>query len=131
MPYTHVVNNNVTYSAGSANTRAEFSYSQTAGAEANLSEEYTDATDSLTAWEMDVSQLKSIIMVATGGDITVETNDGVTPGDTISLTDGVPVIYTAADSSSTNPLTTDVTALYITNTGTATLKINALYDPTV
>lgn len=131
MPYTHTINENITYGAGSSNTRVTQEFSQTAGAEANVSESFTDATDVEVDFALDVSQLKSLLMYASGGDITVETNDGTTPGDTITLVDGQYTVYTAASGSGTsNPFSTDITALFITNTGTADLVIRALYDPT-
>lgn len=132
MAYTHTINENITYSAGASNTRVVQAFTQTAGGEANVSESFTDATDALVDFTLDVSQLKSLLMYADGGDITVETNDGTTPGDTITLTDGAHTIYSAASGSGTaNPFSVDVTSLYITNTGTASLVIRALYDPTV
>lgn len=132
MSYTHSISENVTYTAGQSVTRIVQTFSQTAGAEANVSESFTDATDALVDFTLDVSQLKSLVMYSEGGDITVETNDGTTPGDTINLVSGQYTVYSAASGSGTsNPFSTDVTSLYITNTGTASLVIRALYDPTV
>lgn len=105
---------------------------QTAAATQSIEESFADATtDGLLAFTLDVSQCKSFYMVSTQ-DITIETNDGTTPGNTINLVAGVPYLW-HADSYQAFLLTVDVTALYITNASgqTATLQIEVLFDPTV
>ena len=104
---------------------------QTAGGEANIDEAVTDGAEQLVAYELDISQAKMFMMWSQGGNMTVKTNSDTVPDDTISLVDGETLTWTTDEPNLTIPLTADVTALYVTNTGTATLKIRCLYDPTV
>lgn len=104
----------------------------TGGAKQSIEESVPDSsTDLAIAFTLDVSQLKSLYIVS-DQDITLETNSGSSPADTISLVAGVPYVW-HADSYHTCLLGTDVTGLFATNSsGTdATLQIEALYDPTV
>jgi len=106
--------------------------SQTAGEELNLSESFTDATDALVAFTLDVSQCKAFAIWSVGGNMTVETNSSSSPVDTFALVDGVAVLWSVAQPNTPdNPVTTDITALYVTNTGTAVLHVRSLSDPTV
>jgi len=86
-------------------------------------------TDQLLVMSLDVSAVKSFWMVSDQA-LTVETNDGTTPADTIVLVANVPYVW-CTDSYDTFLLGTDVTALYLTNASgsTATLKIEAVVDP--
>lgn len=79
---------------------------------------------------IDVSQAVSVWMHSTQ-DITLETNDGTTPDDTIALAANVPLLW-CTGAPFTNPLTTDVTALYATNSSgaEATLNIRVVQDGT-
>lgn len=103
----------------------------TAGQELNISESIdASQTDKLIACVIDVSQLKSIYMLASVA-MTLETNDGTTPGTTIALDANEPYVW-HSDSPQANPFgATDVTALYVTNTTAGDLDIRALIDPTV
>ena len=89
------------------------------------------AADLEVIWQCDVSQVKLIIITA-DQDLTIETNNGTTPDNTISLKADLPYIWRMNDYN-TLKLTVDVTKLYVTNgSGVATtLKIAGLYDPTV
>ena len=62
-------------------------------------------------------------------DVTIKTNDGDTPDDTIELKADVPLIWTA-DSYFEKPLTEDVSSIFVTNDGdaAATLKIAVLMN---
>jgi len=132
MSYTHKVTIGSAYNVdGTTVKSSNVTYTQTAGAENNLSESVTDGTDQLVAFVADVSQMKSFIVWSAGGNMTVETNNGTTPGNTLTLVDGVEQVWITGMPTAANPLTVDVTALYITNTGTATLNIRSLIDPTV
>lgn len=64
-------------------------------------------------------------------DLDVETNSGSVPDDTISVKAGVAYVWTSEDGS-TNPLTADVTKLFLTaaGSGTATVNIRILQDAT-
>lgn len=88
------------------------------------------STDLLVNFACDVSQLQLIYMKS-DQDITIETNDGTTPDDTINLKAGKPYVWYTG-SYFTNLLTTDVTALYVTNSSgsTATLEIDGIEDST-
>lgn len=133
MAFTHSIRQITSYITGGKETKdLTTTDSQTAGLEHNISESITDGADQLVAYTLDISQCKTFAIWCEGGNMTVETNNGTTPDDTFSLTDGVPVIWsTGLPGSPTIPLTADITALYVTNTGTATLQIRALADPTV
>jgi hypothetical protein len=108
------------------------SESVSAGAESSVSESVADAsTDLLIAFELDVSQAKVIFILSTTA-LTLETNSGSTPTDTITLAANVPLLWTTNDGSA-NPFSGDITALYATNSSgsAATLDIRVLHDPTV
>ncbi len=89
-----------------------------------------DAEDELVVFTLDVSQVKSIFILAEG-DMTLETNNGAAPTDTINLKAGVPYIWTT-DSDDSFKLGSDVTALYMTELSSANnrLQIESVYDPT-
>lgn len=73
---------------------------------------------------MDVSQIQAIYIVADVA-MTLETNDGTTPAETISLVANVPYVWHTNDYF-TNLLATDITSLFVTNAsgsnGTFTLE---------
>lgn len=97
----------------------------------SIDEEITaDAVDQLVSFALDVSQLKAIFILAQGN-MTLETNSGAAPDDTINLKAGVPYIWTT-DSYDTCKLTVDVTKLYMTETSSATnrLRIECVFDAT-
>jgi len=88
------------------------------------------STDLLVNIALDVDKVKSFYMVA-DQDITIETNDGATPDNTINLKAGVPYIW-HENSYHSFLLTVDVTAFYVTNSSgqTATLDVEATMDCT-
>jgi len=75
--------------------------------------------------------LRSFFALSTQ-DVTIETNDGASPDDTITLQAGVP-FWWAASSGQANPFTADVDTIFVTNAGdnVATLNIRVLYDATL
>ena len=88
--------------------------SYTENAQNGISEPIPDqSTDLEVDFVLDVSAIKAIVIVS-DQDITLETNNGTTPDDTINLVAGVPYIWTDK-SYHACLLTTDVTALFITN----------------
>lgn len=102
-----------------------------ADSEANAEIAVADSsTDLAINMAIDVSALKLLYMVS-DQDLTIETNDGETPDDTIALKAGKPLVW-HEDCGYTNPLGTDVTALFATNaSGTdATLYVKTLQDAT-
>ena len=87
-------------------------------------------TDKLVAATIDISQLKAIELLAEGGDMTLETNDGAAPDDTIPLVDGVPFVWSSQYLAA--HFTADITAFYLTTGGDGgTLKGKAVVDPTI
>jgi len=103
----------------------------TADGEANLEVAVADeSTDLAINIAIDYSALKSLYIVS-DQDLTVETNDGTTPDDTLTLLAGKPIVWFEG-CGFTNPLSADVTALYATNASgaDATLTIKTLQDAT-
>lgn len=70
-------------------------------------------TDQAETVSIDVSELLSVFIVS-NVDVTLETNDGTTPDDTIPLKAGIPYLWQSGGYF-TNLLTADVTAFYFTN----------------
>lgn len=104
-------------------------YTGTGGIE--IEESIADSTtDGEVAFTLDVSEIVAF-WAHSDQAVTIETNDGSSPGDTITLAAGVPLIWTENDDHA-NPLTTDVTALFITNASgaAATVSVGAVYDAT-
>lgn len=107
-------------------------------AEADLNLEPTiagSATNVLHAYAMDVSQMKSIFILADGA-LTIKTNSSGSPTNTITLVAGEPFFWRLGDGTlkDTGGATlADITALYITNPGTdpVSLYLSSLFDPTV
>lgn len=87
-------------------------------------------TDDLMNIAIDFSQLVGVFLLS-DQDITIETNNGTTPDDTISLKANVPLIWNA-DAYFSNPFTVDVTAFYLSNSSgsAATLQVEVLEDVT-
>lgn len=89
------------------------------------------ASDQQIAMDLDISTIQGILIVS-DQDLTVKTNDSGTPDDTLNLTGGVPEQYAASPAFGSNPFSTDLTDLYVTNNSgaEATLQIEVVYDPT-
>lgn len=87
-------------------------------------------TDKFIEFDLTVANLQSIFILASQ-DMTLETNDGGTPTDTISLLAGQAYVWHAG-SYFVNLITANITALYATNaSGTdGTLDIEMIYDAT-
>ncbi len=98
--------------------------------EANIIDEVIadSVTDQLAVISIDVSAIKCIYLHATTN-LTVETNDGGTPIDTIALLANDPYIFYIG-SLNANKLTTDVTGLFLTNAsgGSCTFNLRCVYD---
>ncbi len=104
---------------------------KTADGEINLDVAVADeSTDLQAVVALDVSALKSLYIVSDQA-VTIETNDGLSPDDTLTLAAGVPIAWHDTDGTD-NPLGTDVTDLYFTNASgnDAIVKIRALQDVT-
>lgn len=95
-----------------------------------------DSTDLEVALVLDVSQLKAVY-IEVEEDMTLETNNGAVPVDTMTPSPTQPTHWTLADNESGEdrcPVQTDVTALFVTKAATgqaAMLRGRFLVDPTV
>lgn len=108
----------------------------TGGLEVNVDETIPAlSTDLAVAFAADVSQLKSLFILASAA-MTIETNSGSAADNTITLAANVPFAWTnqggmdLRDTGET-AITTDITSLFVTSSAGGTLKIRALIDPTV
>lgn len=127
MSFTHEIKTKVTTAGRSVENVRSFS------ADLELSMEVPVAgsvTDQESVVGIDISQVKAFYMVS-DQDLTVETNDGTTPADTIVLVANEPYIWNE-DSYDAFQLGTDVTSLFLTNAGAtaATFNLEVLYDST-
>jgi len=88
------------------------------------------STDYEIACTLDQSEIAGL-WIESDQDVTLETNDGSAPDDTISLRANEPLVW-YTNSYYTCPITADVTALFITNASgdTANVRVRALYDAT-
>jgi len=106
-------------------------HTHSGGYRQSLSESIPDeSTDLEVVFPLDVSAIKAIF-IKSDQDITIETNDGSSPDDTLTLTADCPYIW-HENSEYTNLLTADVTSLFVTNASgaAATLEIEAIVDAT-
>lgn len=104
----------------------------TGGLGTKLDEAVADSeTDKQIVVAIDVSEIASLFLVS-DQDVTVETNSGSSPDDTISLKADRPLTWNDADGYYSCPLTVDVTSLFITNASgsTANIKGRFVTDPT-
>ena len=127
MSFTHTVNS--VYAVGTRTITQ--SVSKSASAQLSIDEEIVDSSSDLEiAMVLDVSEI-AMILILSDQDITLETNSGAAPDNTLSLKAGEPYIW-HADSLFTNKLTVDITAIFITNDSgaAARLQIEVLYDAT-
>lgn len=122
-----------TYALGitAGGTALAYEVDVTADSETNLDLTVADSvSDQLVTMAIDFSEMVGLFIYSDFA-VTVETNDGTTPDDTIAVVAEVPVVW-YTDCDHINPLTADVTALYITNASgsTANIKIRVLQDST-
>jgi len=129
MAFTHKMK--AMFTRGNEVVSSEKSYS--VESEANISLTIpASSTDLLVALAVDVSQLKTLMIVATGGDLLLETNSGSVPDDTLTIKDGIPLFWTH-DCGLPNPFSDDINGLYVTKAGVGdvTFELRAGVDPTV
>lgn len=125
--FAHSITRKVTVGAGQVGGSVE----KTAGARVSMDVDVVTATtDGLHVLTIDVSQVKSFFILSDKA-VTIETNSGSSPGNTLTLTAGIAYEWYEG-SAAAFALTTDVTALYITNSSGATARIQLefIYDPT-
>ena len=127
MSFTHIIVS--TWKSG--NDELVKSETLTGSGEVRISEAIADSeTDLEITFTLDQSAMQSFYMVS-DQDIMVETNNGAAPTDTFTLLANIPLPWTSGRRS-INPVTADITALFITNSSgsTANLEIRVLTDST-
>ena len=89
-----------------------------------------ESTDLEIACVIDVSELEGLYIKCDRA-LTIETNDGTTADDTITLAAGEPLVW-ASGNNVVCPLTADVTSIFVTLAAgaDATLEMEILVDPT-
>ena len=122
----------ISWASGSGGTTVSGTVTRTGDGENNRLIALTASeTNKLVNFVATVANIKMLVMLS-DQDVTVKTNNSGSPADTINLKAGVPLFY--ADSANlTNPLTVNVTALYLTNTSSteaALVDIKVLLDTT-
>jgi hypothetical protein len=134
MALTHRVTTSVRSNAG---TVSAVTGTFTGTAETNVEETLGVGTDTAVAFAADVSAIKSIALLwePTTGSSTclVETNSGSAADDSITLVADKPLIWNTdilATLGTANPLTVDVTGLFVTTTAAGDLSIYCLVDAT-
>ncbi len=126
MSVTHTITQN--YNDGTTNLSNAVAV--TSGAAGSISEAIpSNQTDLATAWAFTKTKLKAIYIVSDVA-MTLETNSGSAPADTITLTANVPVVWDSTQTFIANPFAGNVTSLFVTNTTAGTLTIRWVYDPT-
>jgi len=103
----------------------------TASQSISIEETVADSTtDFQVNVAIDVSTIKAIIINSTQN-VTLETNSGGAPAETIALLANVPLMWDE-NSYYANLLGTDIVALFFTNAsgGVATVNIECVYDAT-
>lgn len=121
----------ITVTGSSSGVNVSANITKTAGACVPIDEAIpADQTDLLFSISFDKDRLKAVCLVATEA-MTIETNDGSAPGDTITLNADEPLVWWDGMAEVTNPFNSaDVTAFYITNTTAGQLTGFILHDPT-
>ena len=127
MSFTHKIEQH--WSRGSASHQDSNDY--TGASQVSIAEIVADSSDDKeVALTLDVSEIKALFVLSSV-DMLLETNDGGSAADSISLLAGVPLVW-YADSYHDNPFGTDITALFLTtgSVGEGTFKLEVLFDPT-
>ncbi len=134
MAFTHAMTSQVTV----GNRTLKGTVSPSAGNNNSIDESIPDSsTDLLVNATVDITALQSFYMIS-DQDVTVETNNGGTPQETIVLKANDPLMWRKAGNQldgvdyPKNPFLADVTAFFITNASgaPAQLKMEILQDPT-
>lgn len=123
------VDDSVVVGGATYTSRWQTTYTSTGGIEVDESIA-NGQTDKLVEFALDVSACKAF-WIMSDKNVTVETNDGTTPGNTLTLVAGKEYFW-AHDGFGAFLLTVDVTALYVTNSSgaAARLQVAAVYDAT-
>ena len=129
MSFTHSKQTSLTTPTGQVSATAEtFTAEKSVEIDVTVADAETDYEVDI---DIDVSQVKSFLIISDKA-ITLETNNGTTPDDTLVLVANKPYDWDA-NSYDTFKLTTDVTSFFFTNASgaDADVKIRLLIDPTV
>ncbi len=127
MSFSHTAALNLASASGTLERTKAYSGS----GEINISESVvTASTDLAITCAIDVSAVKSFYVVSDQA-VTLETNSGGSPTNTIVLKAGVPYQWNT-DSYNTFLLTGDVTVIYVTNASgsTAAIELRCVQDST-
>ena len=127
MSFTAVVRQEIT--AGGVTVAREVS--KTGGSLVQLEESVADSTtDGEITFTLDVTATKAFYIVSSQV-VTIETNNGTTPDNTLTLAAATPYVWHDTDEDAFL-LDTDVTSIFVTNASgsTANIVIVALSDPT-
>lgn len=124
---THTITKTIQTPEGQTSKSKSYTGSSVVAVEESVSNGATDLQINIA---IDVSAIKSVY-IASDKAVTIETNSGSVPDDTLTLVADVPYEW-QTDSYSACLLTVDVTKVYVTNSsgGTATLQIYCLQDAT-
>lgn len=134
MPFSHTLN----YTLVAPGASISKSVTRTANNNNSFTEAIADAgTDVFVNATVDVSALQSVV-ITSDQQITLETNDGTTPQETIVLKANEPLVWMKSGNQLAGadypaiPFSADVTAMYFTNASgsTANVRIEILQDPT-
>jgi len=108
----------VTQSWQNASSAITNTKTQSSSSEQNI-DMYLSPSASNQAADTDFSlaSMKSLYVLATGGNVTLKTNSATTPGDTITLVDGIPLVWITGGSAS-NPFQAAVSTYFLTNIST-------------
>lgn len=126
MSFSHKVTQSVTTPGGAVSPAVAMEFIQ--DKEANLDHTIAIGTDVEVQFPLDVSAVESIILLSTAN-VTIETNDGSSPDNTLALLANKPYVWNKS-SYDTFKFTTDIVALFLTAAAAGTLKIRAIVDPT-
>ena len=127
MAFSHSHTKSVSTTDGQVSKTTTVSASQQIAIDEAIADSITDDDIIMS---LDFSACVSFYIVS-DQDVTVETNDGTTPDDTLALLADIPYIWHTG-CYDTFLITADVTVLYITNASgsTANISIRALIDAT-
>ena len=123
---TFTVNRGITTPSGTIQESTAY----TGQSYTEIDEDIAVGTDVQVTIAIDVSAVKAFYIVSDRA-ITLETNSGGSPVNTIALLAGIPYFWHTS-MYDTFKLTTDVTAMFFTNASgaTAAVKVRVLQDPT-
>lgn len=125
MPITHTITTKVTTPGSEVSAAVELSGDLALSVDESIADSSTDVE---IPFSVDVAKLQSLY-IRSDQAITIETNSGAAPDDTLSIAANVPLVWYDGCGHDC-PLTVDVTGLFITNASgaAAALRIEALVD---